>query len=66
METEFPPSTSVKKHYYVYSIHLTSCLLDNMAVKLTIHRGQHPTVVDNIFETQIFDGASEHLGQRLT
>jgi hypothetical protein len=63
METEFPPSTWFKKRYYVHSIHVTSCPLDNMAVKSTIQRGQRPTVVDNIFETQIFDGASEHLGQ---
>ena len=66
METEFPPSTSVKKPYYVYSVHVTSCLLDKMAVKPTIQRGQRPTVVDNIFETLIFDGATEHLGQHLT
>jgi hypothetical protein len=66
METEFPPSTSVKKRYYVHSIHVTSCLLDNMAVKPTLQRGQRPTVVDNIFETHIFDSASEHLGQHLT
>ena len=66
METEFPPSTSVKKRYYVHYIHVTSCLLDNIAVKPTIQRGQRPTVVDNIFETRIFVGASEHLGLHVT
>lgn len=66
METEFPPSASVKKRYYVHSVHATSCLLDNMALKTTIQHGQRPTVVDNIFETHIFGGASEHIGQHLT
>ena len=51
METEFSPSASVKKRYYVHSIHVASCLLDSMAVKSTTQRGQRPTVVDSIFET---------------
>jgi hypothetical protein len=66
MQTEFPPSTSVNKRYYVHSINVSSCLLDRMAIKATIQRGQRPTVVDNIFETHIFVGASEHLGQQWT
>jgi hypothetical protein len=66
METEFPTSTSVKKRYYVHSIHVPSCRLDSMAVKHAIQRGQRRTVVGNIFEKHIFDGASEHLGQHLT
>jgi len=53
METEFPPSTGVKKRYYVLSVHVTSCLLDSMAASPTVPRGQRPTVVDNIFETQV-------------
>jgi len=48
METEFPPSTSVKKRNYVHSIHVTSCLLDSMAVNPTIQHGQSATVVGNI------------------
>jgi len=48
METEFPPSTSVKKRYYVHSIHVTSCLLDSMAVNPTIQHGQRATDVGNI------------------
>jgi len=48
METKFPPSTSVKKRYYVHSIHVTSSLLDSKAVNPTIQHGQRPTVVENI------------------
>jgi len=48
METEFPPSTSVKKRYYVHSIPVTSCLLDSMTVNPCIQHGQRPTVVGNI------------------
>jgi hypothetical protein len=66
METQFPPSTGVKERYNVHSFYVTSCLLDNMAVSPTVQRGQRPTVVDNIFETQVFDGSSEHVGQHLT
>jgi len=66
METEFPPSTGVKKRYYVHSVHVTSCLLASMAAKPTVQRGQRPTVLDNIFETQFLDGSSEHAGQHLT
>ena len=48
METEFPPSTSIKRRYYVHSIHVTSSLLDSMAVNPTIQHGQCATVVGNI------------------
>lgn len=50
-ETEFPPNTSVKKRYYVHSIHVASCLLDTMAAKRAAYRSQRRTVVDKIIET---------------
>jgi hypothetical protein len=66
METEFPPSTGVKERYYIHSVHVTSCLLGSMAAKPTVQRGQRPTAVNNIFETQVFDGSSENVAQNLT
>jgi hypothetical protein len=53
IQTEYPPSTSVTKHY-VHSINVPSCLLDRVAIKATIQRGHCPTFVDSIFETHIF------------